>query len=79
MTTLSSITHNELNDESWESSVRRLARSITKSVSHASGNIFQTLWYQGVENERYPKPVKLGPRISAWREDEVEDVIRNPR
>jgi prophage regulatory protein len=31
-----------------------------------------TLW-SGVKSGRFPKPVKLGPRITAWR---VEDVRR---
>ena len=30
-------------------------------------------WWQGVKNGRYPKPVKLGPRTTAWR---VEDIRR---
>lgn len=28
-------------------------------------------WWAGVADERFPKPVKLGPRTSAWR---VEDI-----
>lgn len=28
-------------------------------------------WWNGVKAGRYPKPVKLGPRITAWR---VEDL-----
>ena len=32
--------------------------------------IGRTTWWVGVKNGRFPKPVKLGPRTSAWR---VED------
>ena len=28
-------------------------------------------WWAGVKAGRYPKPVKFGPRITAWR---VEDI-----
>jgi len=33
----------------------------------------KSTWWAGVEDGRYPKPVKLGPRITAWR---VEDIRR---
>lgn len=29
-------------------------------------------WWAGVKKGRYPAPVKLGPRITAWR---LEDVL----
>lgn len=29
-------------------------------------------WWAGVKSGRYPAPVKLGPRITAWR---LEDVL----
>ena len=32
----------------------------------------KSTWWQGVKDGRFPKPVKLGPRTTAWR---VEDVI----
>ena len=28
-------------------------------------------WWQGVRDGRFPQPVKLGPRTTAWR---VEDI-----
>ena len=31
----------------------------------------KSTWWAGVKNGRFPKPVKLGPRITAWR---VEDI-----
>lgn len=30
----------------------------------------KTCWWAGVKTGRFPKPVKLGPRVTAWR---VED------
>lgn len=31
----------------------------------------KTCWWEGVKSGRFPKPVKLGPRITVWR---VEDI-----
>jgi prophage regulatory protein len=31
----------------------------------------KSTWWTGVKDGRYPRPVKLGPRITAWR---VEDI-----
>lgn len=33
----------------------------------------RSTWWTGVKSGRFPKPIKLGPRITAWR---VEDVRR---
>ena len=35
--------------------------------------VSKSTWWEGVKTGRYPKPVKLGPRITAWR---VEDIRR---
>lgn len=35
--------------------------------------VSSSTWWQGVKDGRYPKPIKLGPRITAWR---VEDIMR---
>lgn len=32
-------------------------------------------WWAGVKEGRYPKPVKLGPKITAWRVDDIRDLI----
>lgn len=32
----------------------------------------KSTWWAGVKSGRYPKAVKLGPRVTAWR---VEDVL----
>ena len=33
-----------------------------------------TRW-EGVKSGRFPKPVKLGPRISAWRVEHIRALI----
>jgi len=35
--------------------------------------VSKSTWWSGVKNGRFPKPVKLGPRTTAWR---VEDIRR---
>lgn len=36
----------------------------------------KTTWWAGVKNGRYPKPIKLGPRITAWRVEDIEALIQ---
>jgi len=35
----------------------------------------KSTWWAGVEAGRYPAPVKLGPRITAWRVEDVRALI----
>jgi len=32
-------------------------------------------WWAGVSSGRYPKPVKLGERITAWRVEDIRALI----
>lgn len=32
-------------------------------------------WWLGVKEGRFPKPVKLGPRTTAWRESEIRKLM----
>jgi prophage regulatory protein len=34
-----------------------------------------TTWWSGVKDGRFPKPVKLGPRITAWRVEDIRELI----
>jgi prophage regulatory protein len=33
----------------------------------------KSTWWMGVKEGKFPQPIKLGPRITAWR---VEDIRR---
>lgn len=35
--------------------------------------VSRSTWWQGVKDGRFPKPLKLGPKITVWR---VEDIRR---
>lgn len=32
-------------------------------------------WWAGVKSGRFPKPVKLGPRTTAWRAEDIRALI----
>ncbi|MEN8130521.1 MAG: AlpA family phage regulatory protein, partial [Pseudomonadota bacterium] len=32
-------------------------------------------WWEGVKTGRFPKPVKLGPRITAWCVEDIRALI----
>lgn len=34
-------------------------------------------WWAGVASGRYPKSVKLGPRVTAWHVDDIRKLIAN--
>ncbi|MBS0213193.1 MAG: AlpA family phage regulatory protein [Proteobacteria bacterium] len=34
-----------------------------------------TTWWDGVRTGRFPKPVKLGPRTTAWRVEDIRALI----
>ena len=36
--------------------------------------ISRSSWWQGCKNGKYPKPIKLGPRTTVWRKDEIEKL-----
>ncbi|MBI5936757.1 MAG: AlpA family phage regulatory protein [Betaproteobacteria bacterium] len=35
----------------------------------------KSCWWQGVRDGRFPKPVKLGPRVTAWRVEDIKALI----
>ncbi len=42
---------------------------------HGPIPVGKSTWWAGVKDGRFPKPVKLGPRITVWREDEIRLLI----
>lgn len=39
--------------------------------------VSKSTWWQGVREGRYPSPVKLGRRITAWRVEDIRKLIQN--
>jgi prophage regulatory protein len=39
--------------------------------------VSKSTWWAGVQQGRYPRPVKLGPRITAWRVADIQALIEH--
>ncbi len=39
--------------------------------------VSKSTWWAGVKSGRYPRPVKLDPRITAWRVEDIRALIEN--
>lgn len=37
--------------------------------------VSRSTWWNGVKSGKYPKPVKLGPRTTAWRVDDIRNLF----
>jgi prophage regulatory protein len=37
--------------------------------------VSSTEWWRGIHAGRFPRPVKLGPKMSAWRAEDIKAVI----
>jgi hypothetical protein len=37
--------------------------------------VSRSTWWEGVRSGLYPQPVKLGPRITAWRVEDIRALI----
>jgi prophage regulatory protein len=45
---------------------------------HGPIPVSKSTWWAGVKSKRFPQPVKLGPKITAWRAEEIRAWIENP-
>jgi predicted DNA-binding transcriptional regulator AlpA len=41
--------------------------------------VCRSTWWAGVKSGRYPQPVKLGERITAWRVEDIRALIEQGR
>ena len=39
--------------------------------------VSKSTWWAGVKSGRFPKPVKLGERITVWRSEDIRSFINN--
>ncbi len=37
----------------------------------------KTSWWEGVRQGRFPKPVKLSARCTAWRAEDIRELIKS--
>lgn len=46
-----------------------------KSPTNPIIPVSKTCWWDGVKSGRFPKPVKLGQRVTAWRVEDIRALI----
>jgi len=39
--------------------------------------VSKSTWWQGCKEGRFPQPIKLGPRTTVWRIDEIRQFIES--
>ena len=37
--------------------------------------VSKSTWWAGVHSGRFPRPIKLGPRLTAWRVEDIRALI----
>jgi predicted DNA-binding transcriptional regulator AlpA len=62
----------------------RLAQIVGKPATNDDPGIpaifpvSKSTWWAGVRSGRFPQPVKLGERITAWRVEEIRALVTMP-
>lgn len=59
-----------------ENAVNRLLRLNEIIGPNGPIPVSRSSWYNKVRTGEYPRPVKLGPRTTAWRSQDIADLIR---
>lgn len=36
----------------------------------------RSTWWEGVKSGRYPQPLKLSPRVTVWRTEDIQKLIQ---
>lgn len=39
--------------------------------------ISKSTWWEGCKSGRFPKPIKLGPRTTAWRAEDIAALVES--
>ena len=39
--------------------------------------VSKSTWWAGVKDGRFPKPMKLGARVTVWRVEDIQSLIEN--
>ena len=54
---------------------KRLLRISEIIAPHGPIPVGKSTWWEGVKAGRFPQPIKLGPRITVWRVEDIENLI----
>lgn len=39
--------------------------------------VSKTTWWEGIKKGRFPKPIKLSERVTAWRVEDIKALIES--
>lgn len=39
--------------------------------------VSKSAWWAGVQSGRFPQPIKLSPRVTVWRVEDIRELIAN--
>lgn len=39
--------------------------------------VSKSAWWDGVRRGRYPQPIKLGPKTTAWKAEDIHELIKS--
>lgn len=39
--------------------------------------VSKSTWWAGIKDGRFPKPIKLGARITVWRVEDIQNLIES--
>ncbi|MGM0743562.1 MAG: helix-turn-helix transcriptional regulator [Pseudomonadota bacterium] len=60
-----------------QSKASRLLRITEIIAPNGPVPVGRSTWWEGVKSGRFPQPIKLGPRITVWREEDIEALLAN--
>lgn len=61
-----------------ETGFLRLAQIVGDKNNPAIYPVSKTTWWQGVREGRLPQPIKLGPRTTAWKVEDIKALLAGP-
>ena len=68
--------HHELPETGFLRLSQILGNSKARPPLPAIFPVGRSTWWAGVKSGRFPKPVKLGPRTTAWKVEDIRALIR---
>ena len=66
-------------DASFKSSILPEIGFVRLATVLAVYPVGRSTWWAGVKEGRFPAPVKLGPRVTAWPVDAIRELIERNR
>jgi predicted DNA-binding transcriptional regulator AlpA len=58
----------------WDEGFLRLPQIV---APHGCFPVSRSTWWEGIRQGKYPAPVKLAPRVSAWRIRDIRKLIED--